>query len=100
MQHFVHLSVRTRSVRSEVLTAELISLEITHVKELLAAGTVRQAWKRTEGPSIVLLLEAASDPECRAILAELPFAKAGILDIQMIAAVEPYLQVFPDQPAE
>jgi hypothetical protein len=30
-------------------------------------------------------------------LAGLPFAKAGILDMQLIVPVEPYVEVYPDQ---
>jgi muconolactone delta-isomerase len=96
MQFIVLLGIQTRSVRREVLTAELVSLEIQMVKELLAAGTVRQAWKRADSHSVVLLLEALSEPACRAILAGLPFSTAGILDIQTIAPVEPYLEVYSE----
>jgi muconolactone delta-isomerase len=96
MQFIVLLGIQTQLVRREVLTAELVRLEIQMVKELLAAGTVRQAWKRVDGHSVVLLLEALSEPECRAVLANLPFSTAGILDIQMVAPVEPYLEVYSD----
>jgi hypothetical protein len=68
------------------------------VKDLLTAGTVRQAWKRTDGHSVVLLVEALGEPECRGVLAKLPFGEGGILDIQLVVPVEPYLEAFPDQP--
>jgi muconolactone delta-isomerase len=94
MEFFVHLGIRTRSVRADVLNAKLVRLEIEAVKKLLALGTVRQAWKRADAHSVVLLVEALSESECRAVLATLPFSKAEILDIQMIAPVEPYLDVY------
>jgi hypothetical protein len=98
MQFFVHLGIRERSVGRDVLTAELVSHEINEVKELLTSGTVLQAWKRKH--CVVLLLEALSDPECRAVLATLPFSKAGVLDIQMIVPVEPFLAVYSSQAPE
>jgi len=96
MAFFVHLGIQVRFVRQDILTAELLKFEIEAVKELLASGTVRQAWKRADAHSIVLLVEAGSDSECRATLARLPFSKAGILEIQLIVPVEPYLDVYPD----
>ena len=100
MLFLVHLGIRERTLRREVLTAELVTLEINKVKELLTTGIVLHAWKRTDAISIVLLIEALSDPGCRAVLAALPFSMAGILDIQMIVPVEPYLDVYPDQGPE
>ena len=96
MQFHVLLGIRARSVRREILNSKLVGLEIQAVKELLIAGTVRQAWKRADCHCVVLLIAAFSEQECRAILAALPFSKAGILDIQLIAPVEPYSEVYPD----
>jgi muconolactone delta-isomerase len=100
MQFFVHLGVRERSVSRDVLTAELVSHEIKEVKDLLTSGTVLQAWKREDCHCVVLLLEVLSDPACRAVLARLPFSKAGVLDIQLIVPVEPFLDVYSDQAPE
>jgi hypothetical protein len=96
MQFLVLLGIRARSVRREILTAQLVQLEIQAVKELLKSGVVGQAWKRQDCHCVVLLLHAFSEQECRATLARLPFSKTGILDIQLIAPVEPYTEAFPD----
>lgn len=96
MLFFVHLGIQVHSPLREVLTAELISREIKGVKELLTAGTVCHAWKRGDCQCVILLFDAADEEECRAALAALPFAKAGILDIQLIAQVEPFLEVYAD----
>jgi hypothetical protein len=100
MQFLVHLGIRERAVGREVLTAELVSHEIKEMKDLLASGTVLQAWKREDCHCVVLLLESLSDLECRAVLARLPFSKAGVLDIQLIVPVEPYLEVYSGQTPE
>ena len=96
MLFFVHLGIRTKSVARDTLTAELLGYEIHAVKELLASGTVQQAWKRLDCHCVVLLVGAFNEQECRGVLTGLPFAKAGILDIQLIVPVEPYVEVYPD----
>jgi hypothetical protein len=94
MQFFVLLGIRLQSASREILSPKLISLEIQAVKDLLKSGRVRQAWKREDCPCVVLLFDAVSEQACRGALAALPFAKAGILDIQMLVAVEPYTEVY------
>jgi len=96
MQFFAHLGIRTQSVRRETLTAELVALEIQAIKDLLASAKVHQAWKRPDCHWVVLLVNAFSEQECRGLLTGLPFAKAGILDIQLIAPVELYVEAYPD----
>jgi hypothetical protein len=44
----------------------------------------------------VLFLDAFNEQAVRGVLSTLPFARAGILDIQMLAPVEPYAEVYPD----
>jgi muconolactone delta-isomerase len=97
MQFFVHLGIRTKSVPRETLTAELLGLEIQAMKELIASGKAQQVWKRVDCHCVILLVCAFSEQECRGVLAGLPFAKAGILDMQLIVPVEPYVEVYPDQ---
>jgi hypothetical protein len=96
MQFLVLLGIQARSAHREILTAQLVQLEIQAVNGLLESGAVSQAWKRQDCPCVALLLHAFNEQECRAILAGLPFSKAGILDIQLIAPVQPYTEVYPD----
>ena len=63
--------------------------------ELLDSGTVRKAWKRRDSVAIILLIEADSEDRCRSVLATLPFSDAGVLEVEMIAPVEPYIDAFP-----
>lgn len=94
---FSHLRLRSESVPPEILTPELIKLEIKRIHELLAAGTILDAWKRVDSVAILVLFEVSSEEKCRAIIGTLPFCIAGILDIEMIVAVQPYVDVFPNQ---
>jgi muconolactone delta-isomerase len=96
MLFFVSLRLRSESAPPETLTPALVKREVQRIHELLASGIVVNAWKRTEGIAIVLLLEVANEVACRAVLGALPSSQAGVLEIEMIVAVEPYLDVYPD----
>jgi muconolactone delta-isomerase len=95
MQFLSLLRLRTEAAHREVLTPQLVRQEIERVHELLDSGTVREAWKRRDGVAIILLVEADSEDQCRSILATLPFSDAGVLEIEMLAPVEPYIDAFP-----
>jgi muconolactone delta-isomerase len=99
MEFLCHLSIRTESAERNELTADLVRFEIQSIHELLAAGTIRHAWKRTDAVAIVFLVDAASEEECRAMIESLPFSVAGILDTVFVLPVEPYLDVYPEPAA-
>lgn len=60
------------------------------MKELYAAGILRQIWKRGDMPGAALVWEAASEAEVRDALGTLPLAKAGMLEIVAVVPLEPY----------
>jgi muconolactone delta-isomerase len=96
MQFLVLLGIHSQSIQREVLNAELVGREIQAVKDLAKSGTVRHAWKRQDCHCIALLVDAQSEQDCRALLVGLPFSQAGILDIQLLASVEPFSEVYSD----
>jgi len=96
MDFLCHLCLRTKSAPRDVLTADLVRDEIESIHQLIAAGTIRQAWKKAEEVAVVLVVEAANEEDCRAIIRTLPFAVAGILGIEFIYAVQRYLDVYPE----
>ena len=71
-------------------TPELVARETHRVKELYAAGLLRQIWRRGDTPGAAILWEAASEAEVRAALDSLPIAQAGMLEIMVVAPLEPY----------
>jgi len=75
MQFLVLLGVKTRLIRTETLSVELIGLEIQAVKQLLSSGVVRQAWRRLDSHAVALLVYAFNEQECRAILSNCLSAK-------------------------
>lgn len=81
---------RTDAFPPESFTGELAVRETQRAKELYAAGTLRQIWKRGDLPGAAILWEAASEADARAALASLPFSQAGMLEILAFVPLEPY----------
>jgi len=74
----------------EAFTPELLRQETIRVRELYAAGTLRQIWKRGDIPGASILWEAASEAEVRDAIASLPIFQAGLLEIAALLPLEPY----------
>lgn len=74
----------------EAFTSELLAQETARVRELYAAGVLRQLWKRGDIPGASILWEAASEAEVRAAIASLPIVQAGMLEIVALVPLEPY----------
>ena len=60
------------------------------MKELYAAGILRQIWLRGDVGGAVLLWEAASEDEVRAAILSLPIVKAGMLELVALVPLKPY----------
>jgi hypothetical protein len=95
MQHFFLLRLRSESAQRDTLTPELVRQEIECIQKLLKSGILHAAWKRTDSVSIALLFDGLSEAVCHSIIETLPFSKAGVIEIQMVVPVEPYLDVYP-----
>jgi muconolactone delta-isomerase len=81
---------RTDAFPAEAWTPELVEAEGQRVRELYAAGVVRTIWRRKDMPGAAMILEAASEDEARAVLASLPLAQRGMLEVVVFTALEPY----------
>ena len=81
---------RTDEFPPEAFTSELVAREAERVRELYAAGLLRQVWRRTETAGAAILWEAASEDEVRAALASLPIAQAGMLEVVLLTPLAPY----------
>jgi len=81
---------RTDAFPPEAFTPELVGGEGQRVKELYAAGILRQVWKRADTPGAAILWEAASEAEARAAVESLPLFRAGMLEIVALVPLEPY----------
>jgi muconolactone delta-isomerase len=88
---FISLSRRrTEAFPASAFTPELAAREAERVKELYAAGILRQVWKRGDMPGAAILWEAANETEVRAALGSLPIFQAGMLEIVVLTPLEPY----------
>jgi muconolactone delta-isomerase len=74
----------------EAFTPELMRRETARVRELYAAGILRQIWKRGDIPGASILWEAASEAEVRNTISSLPIFQAGLLEIVALIPLEPY----------
>jgi muconolactone delta-isomerase len=74
----------------EAFTPELLRRETARVRELYAAGKLRQIWKRGDVPGASILWEATSEAEVRDAIASLPIYLAGLLEIVALIPLEPY----------
>ena len=81
---------RTDAFPPDAFTPELVSAEGRRVKELYAAGLLRQVWKRGDMPGAAILWEAPSEADVRAALSSLPIAQAGMLEVVSLLPLEPY----------
>lgn len=81
---------RTDAFPPEAFTSELVAAEGARVKELYAAGMLRQVWARGDQPGAAILWEADAEDEVRAALSSLPIFKAGMLEIVALVPLKPY----------
>jgi len=81
---------RVESFPAEAFGGELMARETARVRELYAAGTLRQIWKRNDVPGASILWEAATEQEAREALASLPMNQAGMLEIVAFVPLAPY----------
>ena len=86
---FLSLSRRILD-KPEAFTPELAAGETARVRELYAAGILRQIWKRGDVPGASILWEAATKAEVEAAIGSLPIFQAGLLEIIALVPLEPY----------
>jgi muconolactone delta-isomerase len=81
---------RTDVFPAEAWTPELIEAEGQRVRELYAAGIIRNVWRRKDTPGAAIIMEAGSEGEVRAAAESLPLAKRDMLEIVILTQLEPY----------
>ena len=88
---------RTDAFPPEAFTAELVAREGLRVKELYAAGILRNVWRRADVPGAAIVWEAIDEAEVRAALESLPIFQAGMLEILALVPLAPYPGFGPTQ---
>jgi muconolactone delta-isomerase len=90
MQFFTLSRRRTDAFPPDAFTPELVAREGRRVKELYAAGILRQVWRRGDAAGAAIIWEAASEAKVREAIASLPIAQAGMLELVVLVPLEPY----------
>ena len=90
MQFLVMTRRRIDVFPAESWTPELLEAEAERVRELFAAGVIRNAWRRKDMPGAALLIEAATEDEVRTAVENLPLAQLKMLEIAVMTQLDPY----------
>ena len=81
---------RTDAFPPEAFSQDLLAQESQRVKELYAAGILRQVWRRGDVAGAAIVWEAVDEAAVREAIASLPIARAGMLDLTALVPLEPY----------
>lgn len=61
-----------------------LQAEVRHTWENYKKGVIRDVYFRQDRPGVAIFLECSSLEEAKAVVAEFPLAKAGLLDFDLI----------------
>jgi len=86
---FLVLTRRKTSQFSQEEFASKYEAEVARAKELYQDGFSRQLWHRADGSGACQIVEAVDVESVEKMISTLPFASAGMLDVQIIA-LKPY----------
>jgi hypothetical protein len=89
MAQFLAMVKRDYDRFTEADFAPLLEPEAERARALYAAGTFRHVWGRGDLPGAAIVLEAKSIEEARSLMASLPLAEKGMLQIEVIP-LNPY----------
>ena len=90
MQFLVLTERLTEKFPEAEWTPERIAAEGARVRELYAAGVVRQIWRRKDRPGAALVIEAPDQAGVEEAINSLPLAQLGMIWFPVITALEPY----------
>ncbi len=71
-------------------TTERLASESQRVRELYAAGIVRNIWRRKDRPGAAILIEAPDRAGVEEAINSLPLAQLGMIWFVVITELEPY----------
>jgi muconolactone delta-isomerase len=71
-------------------TPQLLEEEAEYIRTLYLDGSVRAIWRRNDEPGAILIFEANTQDQVEQIMANLPLAKRGMLEVAMTTELTPY----------
>ncbi len=81
---FLALTRRHIDRFSEAEFAEVLGPEAEAARALYARGAFREIYSRGDVPGAAIVLEAADLDGARALVAELPFAQRGMMEVDIV----------------
>jgi len=87
--HFLAITRRRTESFTDAQFAEHLDAEAARARELYAAGIFRSVYSRGDIPGAVIEIEAEGAGEAERAIATLPFAKHGLMDVEIIP-LKPY----------
>jgi muconolactone delta-isomerase len=94
MQYLAALRRRTEAHPAERFT-DLLDAEADRVRELYAAGIIREVFSRGDVLGAVLRLEAPDEEAARAAVASLPLFAHDMLELQLLVPLLPFRAFVP-----
>lgn len=82
--HFLATISRKSSASAQSQIEALLEPEAEHVRKLYTEGVFRSVWSRGDVKGAVIELECENREAATRVLASLPFAVAGLVDIEII----------------
>ena len=89
MQYIAITRRRTEQFSDEEFAAR-IAAEQEHARTLYSENKLRQIWHRGDVKGAVLMLEADSESNARAMVEHLPLYQAGMLELVLLVPLKPY----------
>ncbi len=87
---FLSISRRKTESFTEAQFAAKTQDEWQRARALYAEGSLRQIWARGDTPGACILWEAESEQHARELIASLPMAQAGMLEVLAVVTLKPY----------
>jgi muconolactone delta-isomerase len=91
---FIAITRRRTESFTDAQFAEVLGPEADRARALYAEGVFRALYSRGDVPGAVIVLEAADAGEAERHIATLPFARAGLMDVQIVP-LTPYRGFVP-----
>ncbi len=82
--HFLAVIKRKTSESCQSQLEALLEPEAEYVRKLYSQGTFRAVWSRGDVKGAVIELECEDREDASRVLGNLPFATAGLVDIEVI----------------
>ena len=90
MQFLVVTRRRSDAFPVAAWTHQLLEDEAEHVRSLYLEGSIRAIWRRNDEPGAILIFEANTQDQVEQIMASLPLARRGMLEVAMTTKLTPY----------